>query len=938
MAGDQASEHSGDWELTREAELSRTQGPDGSPGAPALGPGAALGRYQILGLVGRGGMGAVYRAYDPELDRIVAIKQVLFGSDRPRGQARLQREAQAIARLSHPHVVQIFDVGRDPQRGELFIAMEFVAGPTLKQWLRETPRDWRSIVQVFAEAGEGLLAAHRHGLVHRDFKPDNVLIDPQGHAKVLDFGLAKGSEREGDPDTSTDASRSMPDGDAPAQASLISMAESMSRTGPIDDPPLPSSSGASRRALPELTRVGSRIGTPAYMPPEQIAGGRSDPRADQFSFAVALYEALYAQLPFEGTTPDTYACNVLDGAIRPTPKGVEVPPEIHRAVVRALRVAPSERFEDLAPLLAILRDDPAKRRRRWYSAGAAAAIGVGVSALWWSVSPAHAGDPCARAGAPMAAAWNESRRTETQAALAALPQSFARAQAEQIVGRLDDFAERWSAASTSACRLETREAALSEEATETDTPTDTTDGPGDNASLVAARRLCLDRTLTRFRGLAEALAQPTGEVLTHAADATQSLGHELDACADPRALEGLLAAGVDRLDAQAKRDDATLLRIAEQQRLGLYDRAAQELEGLGEPETHAWPGALILRWGIAAGAQALAEGELPRAREQLERARDASMGDTAPLEAVDWMRTYAAVLRYLGETRESEDAARSAHMLAERRLGPQHRTTLASMADLGHGPYDRGEYALALELYRAAESAMATVVARDEGITLDLQTSIASTLAHLARHDEAIAMHESVLATRIARDGEAHPETQDALHALAVAQLKAGRLEAALTSFERELQTMRRELAVSSAVDEAGVAANIAATMLQLDRKDPDPARLERAESILRESLARVETAAIRALLGACLNRLQRWDESVAVLERALEQMESQERGASTNGLMTRLNLARALAGRGDAQRARQQRERGLALARSAQNDAMVERFEKDLKGRGATP
>src|SRR5579871_1816494 len=167
--------------------------PGGSPAEePGLAKGAAIGRYVVLGLLGRGGMGEVYAAYDPELDRKIAVKLLRnrgAGPSDPDGRTRLLREAQAIARLSHPNVVVVYDVGTF--RDSVFIAMEFVEGNTLGYWLQAAPRRWREVLDVYLAAGRGLVAAHAAGLVHRDFKPENVMITKGGQVRVMDFGLAR---------------------------------------------------------------------------------------------------------------------------------------------------------------------------------------------------------------------------------------------------------------------------------------------------------------------------------------------------------------------------------------------------------------------------------------------------------------------------------------------------------------------------------------------------------------------------------------------------------------------------------------------------------------------------------------------------------------------------------------------------------------------------
>ncbi|MBA3546614.1 MAG: serine/threonine protein kinase, partial [Nannocystis sp.] len=228
---------------------------------------AELGRFVVLHRVGAGGMGVVYAAYDPELDRKVAVKLLhpSVGSDREDvGRARLLREAQAMARLSHPNVVTVFDVGtRDDQ---VFLAMEFVQGLPLSAWLK-APRGWREVVAVFIAAGRGLDAAHREGIVHGDFKPDNVIVDVEGRARVLDFGLAFAQDR-GKPPSDPEARRSSRSGRSGVDLST------------------------------HLTRTGALTGTPPYVSPEQFLGESASARADQYAFCVSLYEGLYGDRPY----------------------------------------------------------------------------------------------------------------------------------------------------------------------------------------------------------------------------------------------------------------------------------------------------------------------------------------------------------------------------------------------------------------------------------------------------------------------------------------------------------------------------------------------------------------------------------------------------------------------------------------------------------------
>ena len=300
-----------------------------------------IGRFTVLGLVGRGGLGEVYAAYDPELDRRVALKVLVHADDRS-GLARLRREAMAMARLSHPNVARVFDVGTVDSR--LFIAMEFIRGQSLRAWLAEHPRTWREVRDVFLAAGQGLAAAHREGIIHRDFKPDNVLIDEEGRARVVDFGLA-----------------------IPADESV--------RTADHDELDV--------TAEPSDPNTG---GTPAYMAPEQHLGCPPDARADQFSFCVALFEALYGRRPFLGRTWQTLSHQVLRGGVETLAAARRVPPHLRRVVLRGLAGTPGRRYPDMDVLLAELAHEPAPSRAPRYLLLGAAALGLTAATVAFNLS------------------------------------------------------------------------------------------------------------------------------------------------------------------------------------------------------------------------------------------------------------------------------------------------------------------------------------------------------------------------------------------------------------------------------------------------------------------------------------------------------------------------------------------------------------------------
>lgn len=281
-------------------------------------PGESIGRYVVRDQLGEGGMGVVYVADDPNLGRQVAIKLLrpVEGSDAPEHQRRLLREAQAMARLSHPNLVAVHDVGA--HEGRIWVAMEYLRGCTLDEWLDREQRTIPQVARVFLEAGRGLLAAHEAGLVHRDFKPTNVIVRDDGRVQVLDFGLVRA---EGEADEGGNGSQV------------------------VDD-----------TLAADLTRTGGIMGTPAYMAPEQHLALPTDARADQFSFCVALYESLYGQRPFQGDDASAIMKAVVDGVRRAPPEMDGLPDVLRGALAKGLAKQANRRHDSMAPLLDALRE------------------------------------------------------------------------------------------------------------------------------------------------------------------------------------------------------------------------------------------------------------------------------------------------------------------------------------------------------------------------------------------------------------------------------------------------------------------------------------------------------------------------------------------------------------------------------------------------------
>ena len=270
-----------------------------------------IGRYSILRRIGAGGMAVVYRAFDPELDRQVALKLLdpeRFGPD-DRVATRLLREARAIARVTHPNVFAVYDVEGQP----------------LSTWANEIARPWTEIVRMFIQAGRGLVAAHEAGLVHRDFKPHNVLVGDDGRARVLDFGLARPAPLGTDDDF-------LP---ADTQVDLPSVGEIIEDDDSVN-----------------VTTTGIITGTPAYMAPEQHLGRAATEASDQFAYCVALWEALYQRRPFEGRTAFAIADAIIENRLSPVPKRTRVPGWLHALLVKGLSVDPADRHSSMRSLLA----------------------------------------------------------------------------------------------------------------------------------------------------------------------------------------------------------------------------------------------------------------------------------------------------------------------------------------------------------------------------------------------------------------------------------------------------------------------------------------------------------------------------------------------------------------------------------------------------------
>ncbi|MCH9686534.1 MAG: serine/threonine-protein kinase, partial [Deltaproteobacteria bacterium] len=499
-------------------------------GAPPTNPEtlpARLGRYVPIAKLGAGGMGVVYAAYDTELARRVAVKMLPSGPGRRwsiNAAPRLRREARALAQLAHPNVVAIYDVGET--NGTLFVAMELVEGQTLGAWQRATARPWVEVVDIYLQAGEGLAAAHRQGLVHRDFKPDNAILDHRGRVRVLDFGLA------------------------------VAGAEDVEEHGPAspDD-------GISISA--RLTATGTILGTPAYMAIEQIAGATPDARSDQFSFCVALFEALYGVRPFLGQSLRDLQAAIVSGEVMIPAGDREVPAWLRRVVLRGLRTDPDERWPDMPSLLRALNQGRRHvSRRRLALAGLGAALAVG--AVLGAPRALAANDRCETAAAAAHEAWSAPRHDAVRRAIMGSGVAYAAEAWSRVEPGLDRYAQAWSEQRLAVCRAVQR---------------------ADDARVHEQQVACLDRRLDEMTAMIELMADADTAVVARASDAVSRLP-QIQRCerADDEGDDGDYdRARLAQVRSQLARAHAHELagRYAEGRTIALH--AADEADQLGAP-------------------------------------------------------------------------------------------------------------------------------------------------------------------------------------------------------------------------------------------------------------------------------------------------------------------------------------------------------------------
>jgi eukaryotic-like serine/threonine-protein kinase len=698
-------------------------------------------------------MGEVYGAYDPELDRKVAIKLVRArgrSGDTADSRTRLMREAQATAKVSHPNVVVVYDAGTFQDR--VFIAMEFVEGHTLRYWLQAGSRTWPEVLEIFTAAGRGLAAAHEKELVHRDFKPDNVMVGAAGQVRVMDFGLARlATDRAAPVPVAASARPTARGGRASRQVEYQMAEDDLESTRDLGSAELMSTVGGTSQVLKrDITRTGAVLGTPAYMSPEQFRKEPADARSDQFSFCVALYEAVYGDRPFPGRTLDELAENVIEGRLGSPPPETNVPAWIHKVLQRGLRVSPDERFPSMNALLAELDATPAVAHRLGFAAGAAAKL----AGVW----EAPAG------GQPL----ETPEKAEMRQAFLATGKVYAATAFAGASAVLDRYAQRWSELYVEVCEA--------------------THVRGEQSAEVLDLRMdCLMEGLADLKALCRLFRKASPEAVENAVNAANALG-TLERCQDIKLLRAIVRppddaatrAAVEQLRARlvevralfrvgrmASGMEAAVPLVDEARRTGYGPMLAEALVMLGNLQIES----ANIDGAVTSMDEAVWTAELARHDEV---AADAATNliyllgyMQSRLDAAEiWSRHAETLLRRMGghdqlwgwffnnraAMREAEgrltDAIQDSRLAVaakERALGPDHPDLGGTIGNLANQLAGLGDFAQAIEISQRAVQIVEGGLGPDHPRTAVVLFNHSEFLCRLGRFREARAVAERAL-------------------------------------------------------------------------------------------------------------------------------------------------------------------------------------------------
>ena len=827
---------------------------DGSGGATPLGlddtlpvdernpvaaePLTRIGHFVVLQRLGQGGMGVVYKAYDNALDRKVAIKLLRDGGGLgASGRARMLREAQSMARLSHPNVVHVYEVGEF--RGQIFVAMEYLEGETVRQWLATERRSWRDVLQVYVQAGRGLEAAHQAGIVHRDFKPDNVVVCDDGRVCVLDFGLAV-------------------------------MGESATASPVVDEGGnLPNDGAATSR-----TATGAILGTPAYMSPEQHRGVGVDAASDQFSFCAALHEGLYGVLPFAGTTLLEIRQRALDGQMTPVPVDSRVPRLLLRGLRRGLSVTPDERFPSMAALMTALTPEPASRRR-WLALALLSSAVLGL-VLWSGLrTPGERPNPCLHAADKLASRWNPERIQEMESAFLATGRSHAADTLQRTNTVLDRYSRDWAGMRVDTCEATRVRGEQSEQ-------------------LLDLRMQCLDQRLERMGALVDSLTRGvTGEVVDQALTAAYQLP-SLDRCRDADALRALAPlpedatkrAHIDQLYQGLRRAEAF-------QSAGRYRDARAQIDEILAPARDLGYGPLTAGILYQLGRLLNANGRAEAAQQHLLEAAKlgSSVGDDAS-SAESWIELISVIGHTQGRFEIAEWLAHTAEA-AVLRAGQQPLLRARLLTERAGVAFAAGQYREALSRHQAALAIRLEVLG-------DMHPDVAASLSHMGANQyhsgemsAARPNMERALAIRTAALGPRHP-------VVGQSHINLGGVLVALQDYERAREHFLEALEILESVVAEGretgaLHNNLGELHWFLGRPEVALEHYTKALGILEKvhGSSHPFTAYALAGLGQALVALGRPEAAIARLQRALT-IREQSKAAPGELAVVRFYLHRA--------------------------------------------
>ncbi|MCX4239335.1 protein kinase domain-containing protein [Paraliomyxa miuraensis] len=737
-----------------------------------------IGRYRVRGKLGQGGMSSVWEALDDQLDRRVAIKLLRRDLSHGHGQ-RLRREAQALAKLSHPNVVQVYEVIE--AEGLTAVVMELVEGQTLRRWQEQQPRPgWKACVELYLQAGRGLAAAHAVGLVHRDFKPDNCIVDEEGRVRVLDFGLVA---REHDETT-------------------------------VDE--VESGSAGDSLEL-RLTRTGTLMGTAAYMPPERLGRRGGDGMAgDQFSFCASIYEALHGERPFAGGSEKELQAAIESGRARPPPKGSRVPSRVRAVVLRGLAVDPGQRWESMPRFLAELERVLARSGRwRWLGVGMGTAlVGAAVSG---AVLTGMTRQTCAGAADQLGGVWDEERRAAVRAAILDTRTQHATDTWIRIEPMLNDYASQWASKHTEIC-----------EATRV-TAVQTEEDMGLRMRCLDKRRIALlEAVAVLARGGADTRANAVSLVSRLPAitfcDDLEALHAQLPPPRDPELARAVDEARARLSRARTQREAGTYADaereasevLDEAERLGYEPLMAEALLERGECRAalarraeaeEDLEGALDLAQRIdyrniearaASGLGRLAAGDRSRLDEAERLARHAwnlaNRRGSDRLLLADAASAYGDVRTMRStvpiEQRRTLDLQRSARALYVDALGSEHPAVAKTHESEGDLLKKQKKPWLAQESYEQALHIYENALGSSHPAVAEVSSKLGVALVEQGDPDMALELHEHALSMREAVFGPWHPSIAFTWTRIGIALHRQGRLEEAWAAHRHALEIL----------------------------------------------------------------------------------------------------------------------------------------------------